>query len=271
MPRKEEDRRFPHILYSCYSRKSSEGEQFIPEHVFGYLISGSSEIYVGGNSYLFKEGEYRFFRRNQLSRYTKFPPPGGEYRSISIFMDQDTLHEMSEELNLHASRPYTGENAFRLSPHPLLTNYIDSITPYLGGINDINKVLTTLKVKEAIMILLHTHPFLKDLLFDFSEPGKIDLEGYMNEHYKFNVDLSRFAYLTGRSLATFKRDFEKIFHTSPKRWLMQRRLKEAYYLIREKGRKTSDVYLEVGFEDFSHFSYAFKKAFGITPSSVSSI
>ncbi len=36
----------------------------------------------------------------------------------------------------------------------------------------------------------------------------------MNEHYRFNVDLPRFAYLTGRSLATFKRDFEKIYHTS---------------------------------------------------------
>lgn len=270
MPRRDEQP-VPHILYSCYAQKSSEGEQFIPEHVLGFLLSGSSEIYVGGKSYLFKEGEYRFFRKNQLARYTKYPPSGGEYRSISIFMDQDTLREMSATLNLHASLPYTGESALRLAPDPLLKNYIDSITPYLDGIDDLNKALTTLKVKEAVMILLQTHPALKDLLFDFSEPGKIDLESYMNEHYKFNVDLSRFAYLTGRSLATFKRDFEKIFHTSPKRWLMQKRLKEAYYLIKEKGKKTSDVYLEVGFEDLSHFSFAFKKAFGIAPSSVSSL
>ena len=266
MPEHPTDKNLPHILYSCYAHKSSEGEQFIPEHIFGYTLSGSSSVYLGGKTILFKEGDFRFFRKNQLSKYTKFPPPGGEYRSLSIFMDQDTLRNLSVENNLHMTKPYTGENALLLKPNPLYRSYIDSLTPYLDGTGDNNKVLATLKVKEAIMILLETNPSLKDLLFDFSEPGKIDLEAYMNEHYKFNVDLNRFAYLTGRSLATFKRDFERIFHTSPNRWLQQKRLGDAYFLIKEKGLKVSDVYLEVGFKDFSHFSFAFKKAYGVAPS-----
>jgi AraC family transcriptional regulator, exoenzyme S synthesis regulatory protein ExsA len=105
-------------------------------------------------------------------------------------------------------------------------------------------------------------------LFDFGEPGKIDLEAFMIKNYQFNVGLHRFAYLTGRSLATFKRDFEKTFHTSPGNWLLQKRLQEAHYLIKEKGNKPSDVYLEVGFEDLSHFSYAFKNAYGVAPSKI---
>jgi AraC family transcriptional regulator, exoenzyme S synthesis regulatory protein ExsA len=80
------------------------------------------------------------------------------------------------------------------------------------------------------------------------------------------VDLSRFAYLTGRSLSTFKRDFEKVFNDSPNHWLQQKRLRDAHYLIKEKGWKSSDVYLEVGFKDLSHFSFAFKKAYGKSPS-----
>ena len=268
MARKEADKKIANILYSCYSQKSSEGEQFIPEHVFGYTFSGKSDIFLGDKVFTFKEGDFRFFRKNQLARYTKYPPPGGEYRSISVRLDQETLRGMSEEYDLQVRRPYTGAGALLLPPTPLFKNYIDSLTPYLDGVPDMDPVLTKLKVKEAVMILLKTNPLLQDVLFDFSEPGKIDLEAYMNEHYKFNVHLSRFAYLTGRSLATFKRDFEKVFHTSPNRWLQQRRLQEAHYLIKEKGKKASDVYLEVGFEDLSHFSFAFKKTFGVAPSLV---
>jgi len=46
---------------------------------------------------------------------------------------------------------------------------------------------------------------------------------------------------------------------------MQKRLREAYFLMDRKGKKPSDIYIEVGFEDLSHFSFAFKKQFGFAP------
>jgi AraC-like DNA-binding protein len=268
MSKQDRNKKLPNILYSCYSQKSSEGEQFIAEHVFGYTLSGSSENYLEGKTYVFKAGDLRFFRKNQLTKYIKSPPPGGEYRAVSIIMDQETLRDISAEYNLHPDHPYTGEGALLLKPDPLLLNYMDSLKPYLDSSKDISAALTKHKLKEAVMILLETNPELKNVLFDFSEPGKIDLEAYMTKNYKFNVDISRFAYLTGRSLATFKRDFEKVFHTSPNRWLQQKRLHDAYFLLKEKGHKVTDVYMDVGFKDLSHFSFAFKKAYGVTPSSL---
>ena len=105
-------------------------------------------------------------------------------------------------------------------------------------------------------------------LFDFSEPGKIDLQAYMDEHYQYNGNLQLFAYLTGRSLSTFKRDFEKIYHTTPNRWLLKKRLEDAHYPLKQKKIKATEVYLEVGFKDYAHFFVAFKKLFGLAPSIV---
>lgn len=42
-------------------------------------------------------------------------------------------------------------------------------------------------------------------------------------------------------------------------------LEQAHYLISKKKQRPSDVYLEVVFENLSHFSFAFKKLFGLTP------
>jgi AraC family transcriptional regulator, exoenzyme S synthesis regulatory protein ExsA len=258
----------PAILYSCYHQRSREGEQFVGEHILSVIVAGTQQMYVGGKSYSFGPGDHRFIRKNQLCRFEKQPPPGGDFLSLSVFMDKELLMAMSAEHDLHADGPYTGEGIELLKPDPLFQNFVGSLEPYTNNDQAISPALTSIKAKEAVMILLQTNPHLKNALFDFSEPGKIDLEAFMNEHYRFNVDLNRFAYLTGRSLATFKRDFERIYHTSPNRWLQQKRLDDAYFLIKQKGMPASDAYLEVGFKDLSHFSFAFKKAFGVSPSRV---
>lgn len=258
----------PHIFYNCYYQKVREGESFAPSHVLSYTIAGQSDITVGDKTFNMKAGDLFLYRRNQLGRYTKTPPPDGVYESVSISLDEQTLRSLAAELHQEMDQPWTGDTMLRLPVNAMLSNYIDSLKPYLNRNGDINPTLAAIKVKEAAMILLQLNPALKNFLFDFSPPGKLDLEGFMNTHYKYNVDLNRFAYLTGRSLASFKRDFEKIFHASPNKWLQQKRLQDAYYLLKEKGWRSSDVYLEVGFKDLSHFSFAFKKAFGITPSHV---
>jgi len=81
----------------------------------------------------------------------------------------------------------------------------------------------------------------------------------------FNVQMEKFGYLTGRSLTTFKRDFSKAFNTTPQRWLTKKRLELAHYQFTEQNKTPVEVYYEVGFENLSHFSFAFRKQFGYAP------
>ena len=92
----------------------------------------------------------------------------------------------------------------------------------------------------------------------------------MEEHYMYNLPLEKFAFLTGRSLTTFKSDFKKTFNNTPGKWLTKKRLDLAHQKLVAEKQKTTDVYLSAGFENLSHFSFAFKKAFGYSPSSLSS-
>jgi len=96
-------------------------------------------------------------------------------------------------------------------------------------------------------------------------PGLIH---FMQRNFMFNMSMERLGYLTGRSLSTFNRDFKKLFNTTPQKWLTQKRLELAYYHLAEKKRKPTEVYLEVGFEDLSHFSFIFKKKYGLSPHQV---
>jgi len=267
MFKREENKKLTRILYSCYTTKSREGEQFISEHIFNYQISGTLHINDGNQSHVFHEGDFHFCKRNHLVKFTRQSPENGEFRSISVRLDQQTLRDFSIEYSYDGVKKHDSEIIQSLKPDPLYKSFMDSLVPYQLKQPE-NEKLLSLKSREAILILLQTNPELAGTLFDFTEPCKIDLEAFMNKNFHFNVEMKRFAYLTGRSLATFKRDFEKLYQIPPSRWLQQRRLQEAYHLIKEKGKTVSDVYLEVGFEDLSHFSFAFKKKYGMAPSKI---
>lgn len=254
------------LFYSCYSEKSRATENFVYQHSFMRVLEGSIAFFVAGARREYGAGDTVLIKRNQLAKATKLPPEGGVFKSVSICLDQGSLRSFSAEQGVHGTGPYRGESIVLLKQDIFSNSFFESLSPYFTVPQEnIDESLGKLKVKEAILLLLRLNGEMKNLLFDFSEPGKIDLEEFMSKHFAFNVEMKQFAYLTGRSLATFKRDFEKIFHATPGRWLQHKRLEQAYYLIKEHGKRPSEVYLEVGFEDLSHFSFAFKKEFGKAP------
>ncbi|HVW97706.1 MAG TPA: AraC family transcriptional regulator [Mucilaginibacter sp.] len=257
---------FNNMLYSCVEKKQRGNEQFVPEHALGFIIAGESHLQTSGGKLIFGPGSIGLIRKNQLVKSVKVPPPGGEFKSVNIFLTQDFLRQYSTTHKLPKADKYTGEPMRLLSQDAFIKGYFDSLLPYFSDNAKFSSNIADLKTTEAVELLLQADPDFFSFLFDFSEPYKIDLEAYMNQHYMFNVPVAQFARLTGRSLAGFKRDFEKIFNLPPGQWLQQKRLAEAYYQIKEKGRRPSDVYLDVGFENLSHFSYTFKKSFGIAPS-----
>lgn len=253
------------IQLSCYTKSNKSGEQFIKDHGIAYIISGELEAYDGQETHIYRSGEVVLFRKNTLIRFVKYPEKDGEFQAISVNLEESFLQDFASHYGIHAQHPPKG-SLFKMDRDPLITHYFTGLLAWFG--QQVSPELMDIKKSEIIHLLLRHDEQLKDIMFHFAIPGKINLEAFMNKHFRFNTPLTQLAFLTGRSLASFKRDFEKIFSTSPSRWLQQKRLEEAYYLLNTKNWKPKDVYLEVGFETLSHFSYAFKNKFGVNPSNV---
>lgn len=255
---------FP-INYSCHFSEFREGEQFSRIHSLGLVLSGEMELNDGITKTIFKEGELYSARKNRLVKFAKYPPKDGEIKTVTLYFDEALLRDFSREYGYQSEKK---ENvpAYIKPSQKALTSFMYSLLAYEELPS--SEELLRLKQKEALLLMLNYDPGLKDVLFDFSEPHKIDIESFMNKNFHFNVNVERFAYLTGRSLSAFKRDFQKIFGIPPRQWLQHRRLKEAHFLLTQKGRSVSDIYLDLGFENLSHFSFAFKKQFGYPPSSL---
>ncbi|OIN56266.1 helix-turn-helix domain-containing protein [Arsenicibacter rosenii] len=257
-------------IHSCHLGPDISPEQFIPEHFFMYLLKGAVKAYDGQKRYSMAPGDAVIARKNQLMRYTKFKD-GDEFKKIIITLDEPFL-KLFLERHPYTVSPPTNHDAFlHVQDNTLLRSYIRSLEPYYAGGLQLDPTFADIKREELLLILLQAEPHLAQVLFTFGTPDKIDLEEFMNRNFRFNVSLERFAFMTGRSLSSFKRDFERIFGTTPGLWLKKRRLEEAHFKITKEHQRPTDVYLEVGFEDLSHFSFAFKKEFGYSPTQVAAV
>lgn len=252
-------------IQSCHIGPEISPEQFIPQHFFLYLLKGSMKAYDGNKHYSILPGDYYIARKNHFIRYTKYKEED-QFEKIIITLDEVFLKKF---LDRHPYVVYPTESSdsfLFLKENSLYKSYIQSLEPYYTGNQELDETFSDIKREELLLIMLKAEPELANTLFHFGIPQKIDLEEFMNRNFRFNVSLERFAFMTGRSLSSFKRDFAKTFKTNPGNWLKKKRLDEAYFQISKQHQKPSDVYLEVGFEDLSHFSYSFKKEFGLAPS-----
>ena len=257
-------------ITSCYIGPQISPEQFIPEHFFLYLAKGAMAGFDGHERYDLQAGEYCMVCKNHLARYNK-QPADGQFEKVVVVFDESFLREFQQKHHPEITGTEVHRAFISLKKDELVPNFVRSLMPYFLSGGKIDETFSKVKREELLLILLRINPELAGTLFNFGIPEKIDMEAYMNRNYKFNVSIERFAYLTGRSLSSFKRDFRQAFGQTPGQWLMKRRLQEAHCLIEKSGQKSSDIYLDLGFEDLSHFSYAFKKEFGYSPSMLSSI
>jgi transcriptional regulator GlxA family with amidase domain len=148
-----------------------------------------------------------------------------------------------------------------------LAAYFQSMLAYFTGTAKPAETLLTLKLKELIVsrLLGRNNPELAVYFQSLLKSDAPPLSQIMEANLCYNLPLEEFAKLSHRSLSTFKRDFRKYYNQSPGKWLLQKRLEYSAVLLKNPALNVSQVALDCGFEDLSHFSRAFKEKFGMSP------
>ncbi len=251
------------IKLSWYEDKFFKSDVLFDHHMLIWFISGETKIVQAQATYFFTKGDIFLIPKNQLATIINYPKDGQSHKTVVMHLSTMRLRDFYANLEVKP-KPLASPKILCYNQHPLLESCLASLIPYFE-MKDLPENIASLKITEAISILRTIDKGIDDVLANFEEPGKIDLVSYMEKNFMFNLPLEKFSYLTGRSLTTFKREFGKAFNMTPQRWLTQKRLELAHYQFMEKKKKPIDVCYEVGFENLSHFSHAFKKQFGYSP------
>lgn len=242
------------------------------EYAMNYVLSGEMVLDDGSRQVHVGKGECVFIPRDHRVTMYKKACHGEQYCGIYLCFTRPFLREMYGKYVLHEDWAGKMEKFVpgvrKLPPSAEIESLFASMTPYFNPKVKPQDDVMRLKLEEGLLALFHTDRRFMTVLFDFNTPWKMDILDFMNRNYMYEFSLEELAHYTGRSLATFKRDFKKVSDLTPEKWLIRKRLEVAYRLIKEEHKKVVEVYAEVGFKNPSHFSTAFKKQYGIPPTAL---
>lgn len=260
------------IVFSCFLKDDWLNEFRMPHHVLLFVYEGIMHVEFGSGTMDVKPGQFVFLRRDHKVKIHKTSYEGKAWKSINILLKNDTLRkyvrEHKEEICRIREKRRIEESAF-IIPHISETESLyQNLVPYLDKTLSAPESFSEDIVNRTISALVGMDSRFCPTLFDFVDTWKINLADFMEQNFTNDMTLKEFALYTGRSLATFKRDFAKFSNMSPEQWLTTRRLDRAYELLKQGMGNISEICWSVGFHNRSHFTIAFKRQFGVVPSEV---
>ena len=188
------------------------------------------------------------------------------YQSILLFFsDEEVLHFL-EKYNQFSSNLKNYKSFYIFEYDNFVQNFVDSLEQVLKLPKKIQTNILKNKFEELMLYLIHQNnaDFLNSLVQNVDD--KISRLTNIAENNKYNkLNLEELAFLCNMSVSTFKREFFKIYQSTPMKWFNEQRLNHIAFMLKTNRSRPIELYEDAGYENFSNFVQAFKKKFGMTP------
>lgn len=193
-------------------------------------------------------------------------PEKDTFEATVLFFDEELVRTFVNSIELTQKKDKCVTHLV-LDFNEDLRVFTDSLLALYGNKPDVHRSITKLKLLEFLHLVRSTQTtscFL-DALATLNNKERIGLHAFMTANFSKPLDIEDYAYLTGRSVSSFRRDFIAQFGTSPKHWLIEKRMERAHQLLSSGRSSVADVAAESGYENLSHFIKAFHKRYGVPP------
>ena len=194
-----------------------------------------------------------------------------KWETLSFYIPDSFIYRYFRENRQHwPRRPLLAPSTdvfIDIKVNGVIRAFVNSLLPFFTQQPEPPEDLLETKFKELMFhILANPHnSALLAYINDMCDQHKTPISEVMEENYHFNLSISDFARMAERSVTTFKRDFLQHYGTSPGKWLTAKRLGYAKVLLDTTDKSVSDIAVDSGFENVTHFSRVFKENYALSP------
>ena len=255
------------IIDQCIVTAGERGTFFLEQHLLYVVLGGSVKLTTGRQTWTVRKNEMILLRRAQSVSYEKQgSEETGLFESQLFAINDELLKDFltSQQVQIPQMTEELGTQVSPMSER--LVAYCWSLSPYFNDPSLVNPGLLRLKVLELLYNVMDCSKNIFRQMLQLRQPVKSDIHRVVEENYTSPISLDELAYLSGRSLSSFKREFQDIYGEPPARWIREKRLSKAQQMLRSSSLSVADVAYSLGFENHTHFSRIFKQQYGYAPS-----
>ena len=255
------------IIDQCIVTAGERGTFFLEQHLLYVVLGGSVRLTCGRQTWTVRKNEMILLRRAQSVSYEKQgSEETGLFESQLFAINDELLKDFltSQQVQIPQMTEELGTQVSPMSDR--LVAYCWSLSPYFNDPSQVNPGLLRLKVMELLYNVMDCSKNIFRQMLQLRQPVKTDIHRVVEENYTSPISLDELAYLSGRSLSSFKREFQDIYGEPPARWIREKRLSKAHEMLRSSSLSVADVAYSLGFENPTHFSRIFKQQYGYAPS-----
>ena len=254
------------VEYHCIGEEERMS-YWTDNNCFVYIVKGKKKWETIHGTYYVKAGEAIFIRKGACSVNQYFDE---DLCALLIFVPDEFIKNVicNHTITPATDKPFVKpDNLIPVKVDDNLSAYFLSVYNYFTESVKPPKDLLKLKFTELIInIMMNPRNItLASYFSDICRDNAIPIEEVMNQNFAYNLRLEEFARLSARSLSTFKRDFLRHYKMSPGKWLTQKRLDYARFMLENTGKSIRQVVFDCGFENVSHFTKIFKNKYGEPP------
>lgn len=263
------------VIEQCIHSMEAEGTMYLEEHLLLFVLDGTNVLSYGKQTYTVHKNEMILLKKATSVRYEKKGNPENDdiYDSLMFSLKDEIIKSFLATTELEMPT-YKAEGEMKISVSPMnqcLVAFANSLKPYFFENAEVHQGQLRLKMMEMLYDVSICSRNMFYQILQLYQPVRSDVRQVVENNYSSPISLEELAYLSGRSLSSFKRDFQQIYNMSPALWIREKRLNKAKELLQSTSMSVSEICYSLGFENVSHFSRIFKEYFGQTPTSIREI
>lgn len=255
------------ILEKKLSQSLFDREGYISNHVISILLSGQQHIKTyEENIITINAGEILFIPRG-LYHITDLIPEKGNFHSLLFYFGDDIVQEFLSTVQVGEIIRRQIPEYLKLGIEPTINLFAQSFIQIYQKQKLRDNSFLHLKILELMHLIngLVSEKKFTEFLFQVSLPKKRNIKMFIENNFDKPLTIEDYAYLTGRSISTFRRDFKEQYDTTPKKWLKAKRIDKAINILNTREISVTQLAYEVGYENISYFIKEFKTETGLSP------